>query len=610
MSKDTQHHKPEDAHVEGHHGIEETIIVAPKGGSKVRFLMTFLLVLLLLTTFSVSDEVVACFTRSDSATKGYMSWNDPTDGTKHIRTADFITEKQILAKFWAIMQGRNDRDRNDEDTASFLVLSDLSEEAGVRVTDSDLKARIVKSFGSSDTYKAMLQAHRISPKEFEETLRRVLRVERYLAMLSEGLGTPDPTEVEKVWQGRHQEYAFDYIELPSANLTNDAAGLAPTGDALKAWFDALPDVDREKYKTLPQASAELAGISLEGDVKTDLLFAKYPRPADENAEEAARDFYAGFGYARYRKTNFKPEEIKKIEDLNEPFDSVKDIAARDARIYRSLSTWQADLVARETKGETIDFKAEAEKLGLVYYRGEKLESQADWEKLEGPCSGRYVVEAIFSTPAGKFLPSVQVETKAFVLGRVLAKEEAAYPPFAELEPKVREAWVKKKAAELAVAKLEALRDKFGTRPDPTDASAPSFKPEADAEKFAAAAKEAGYEVKHRDYEEHYAKIVPDKMTPAEAYLRNASQLYVLKVDSVDRAGQSTDGAEAFLVRVAGVRDPDASKMSPAELQSISKQLSDQAMLTFRTSTFKNIEFLKERYGLDMESWRREKKAPN
>lgn len=617
MSKETKHHKPEDHHHEGHHdheghhGIEETIIVAPKGGSKVRFLMTFLLVLLLLTTFSVSDEVVACFSGGrDAATTGYMSWKDPVEGAKSVRTADFIAEKQVLAKFWAIMQGRNDRDRNDEDTAMYLLLGELSQEAGVRVTDSDLKELIKKRFGSSDTYKIMLQQHRISPKEFEQTLRSMLRVERYLALLASGLSTPDPAAVEKMWQGRHQEFAFDYIELSTVSLAGDARGLAPAGDELKAWFDALPEADKEKYKSAAAASAELVALSLDGEVKAELLFAQYPRPADENADDAAKDFYSGFGYARYRKTTFKPEEIKRIEDLNEPFEVVKDIARRDALIYRSLSAWQADLVAREAKGETIDLAAEAAKLGLVYHKDDRLQTQADWDKLEGPSAGRYVMDAVFSAPVGKILPAVTVEKNAFVLGRVIGKQDALYPPFADIEAKVRETWVGKKATELALARLEALRDKFGTRPDASDPSATPFKPEADAEKFAAVAKEAGYEVKHRDYEEHYEKIAPDKMTPAESYLRNASQLYVLREGSVDRPGQSTDGSLAFLVRVAGVRDPNASKMSPAEVQSIGKQLADQAMLTFRTGTFRNVEFLKERYGLDLESWHREKKAAN
>jgi hypothetical protein len=217
---------------------------------------------------------------------------------------------------------------------------------------------------------------------------------------------------------------------------------------------------------------------------------------------------------------------------------------------------------------------------------------------------------VFSGTAGKLLPAITVEKNAFVFGRVLTKEDAAFPPFADIEAKVRTSWVAKKATELAVAKLEALRDKFGTRPDPADKNAAPFRPEVDAEKFAAAAKEAGLEVKHRDFEEHYEKIAPDKMTPAETYLRNASQLYVQKEGTVDRAGSSTDGTQAFLVRVAGVRDPDVSKMSPAEFQSISKQVADQEMVGFRTSTFQNTEYLKDRYGLDLESWHREKKAPN
>ena len=610
MAKDKKHASPEEPPDHKHHAPDdETIVAQPKGtGSKARFLMTFLLVIMLLTTFSVSNEVVACFSRGESATKGYMSWKDPVEGLQSLRASEFIAKKQQLSKFWGILQRNMTREHSDDDTALFLVQSQLAEDAGVRVTDSELSKWIQKNFGTSDTYRLVLQQGRMTAKEFEECLRNVLRVERYQAILCSPLETPDPQEVEKTWKGRHQEYAFEYLELPSTSLNDEAAKDAPTGDALKAWFDALPDAEKNKYKTPPTASAEIVALSLEGDVKPDALFAKYPRPADEDQELAAKDFYGGFGYVRYRRTNFKPEEIKKIEDLNEPFDTVKDIAKRDAQIYRSLTAWQKDLTAREEKGEAVDLAAEAKAIGLLYERDDKPRAREEWDKAEGPTAGRYVVDGVFSNAAGKLFPAIVVETKAFVYGRVLAREESKMPEFATIEPKVREQWVRKKAGELAVAKLEALRDKLGTRPDPNDKNAPPFKPEADAAKFAEVAKEAGLEVKKRDFEEHYEKIAPEKMTPAETYLRNASQLYVLKEGSVEKAGASADGATAYLVRVAGVRDPDVSKMSPNEVQAIGRQLSAEAVKTFEAATFANVESMKERYALDLQSWHREKKT--
>jgi hypothetical protein len=610
MAKETKPHTPEPQHAQTAPQADETILVTPKGASKARFVMTFLLVIMLLTTFSISDEVVACFGGGRGANVAAMSWTDPSTGKKQMRSADFLSQKQQIAKFMAIMMGRNSRDRDDDETAKFLLMSDLSEQAGVRVTDAELKDWIHKRFGTSDNYKQSLQHQRMTAKEFEDIFRRFLRNERYEALLAQGLATPDPAAVEKMWQGRHQEFAFDYIELPAASLAAEAQASAPKGDELKAWFDALPDQDKEKYKSPAIASAELVALSLDGDAKTDKLFAAYPRPADENADDAARDFYSGFGYARYRKTNIKPEEIKKIEDLNEPFEAVKDIAKRDALAYRSLTTWQADLAEREKKGEAIDLAAEAQKLGLAYHRDDKPETQADWAKRDGAWSGQYATDAVFAATAGKLLPAIVVERKAFVFGRVLAKEDAKFPPFAEMESKVRDQWAQKKGGELAVAKLETLRDKFGARPDAADPNAAPFKPEADAEKFAAVAKEAGYEVKHRDFEEHYERIAPDKMIPAETYLRNASQLYVLKEGSIDKAAASTDGSTAYLVRVAGVRDPNPAKMSPAEYQSITKQLGDQAVANFRTSTLSSTDFLKERYGLDLDAWHREKKNAN
>jgi hypothetical protein len=609
MAKDKKHASPDDAHDPTKHVPDDEVIVAPpKGSSKARFLMTFLLVIMLLTTFSVSNEVVACFSRGDSATKGYMSWNDPVEGQKSLRASEFIARKQALAKFRSILQGGMDTEHSDDQTASFILLSQLAQDAGVRVTDNELKKRIQEMFGTSDNYRGRLQQARMSTKDFEECLRNGLLVERYETLLASPLATPDPQEVEKMWKGRHQEYAFEYLELPATNLTDEATAQAPTGDALKTWFDAQSDAEKNKYKTPPMASAELVALSLEGEVKPDALFAKYPRPPDEDLELAAKDFYGGFGYVRYRRTTFKPEEIKKIEDLNEPFDTVKDIAKRDAPIYRSLTAWQQDLSARETKGETIDLAAEAKALGFVYQHDDKLRPREEWDKAEGPTAGRYVVDGVFSNPVGKLLPAIVVESKAFVFGRVLAREDSKMPEFAAIEAKVRDMWIRKKASELAVAKLEALRDKLGTRPDPNDKNALPFKPEADAEKFAAVAKEAGLEIKKRDFEEHFEKIAPEKMTPAETFLRNASQLYVLKEGSVDKAAAAADASTAYLVRVAGVRDPAASKMSPNELQQIGRQLSAESVKNFESASFANIESMKERYALDLESWHREKKS--
>src|SRR5689334_9590859 len=42
-------------------GHEDDVIIAPRGSKRGRFLMTFLLVILVLTTFSVSDQVLNVF---------------------------------------------------------------------------------------------------------------------------------------------------------------------------------------------------------------------------------------------------------------------------------------------------------------------------------------------------------------------------------------------------------------------------------------------------------------------------------------------------------------------------------------------------------------------
>src|SRR5262249_3576452 len=160
------------------------------------------------------------------------------------RAADFLSQKQQIAKFMAIMMGRNSRDHNDEDTAKFLLISDLSEQAAVPVTDAALKDWIHKRFGRIDNYNVSLQNQTLTDREFDSIFRRFLGNERDEALPEQGLPAPDPAAVEKMWQGRHQEFAFDYIELAATSLAAEAQSNAPKGDELKTWFDALPDQDK------------------------------------------------------------------------------------------------------------------------------------------------------------------------------------------------------------------------------------------------------------------------------------------------------------------------------------------------------------------------------
>ncbi len=596
-SHDPKVHRPE---IEGRETHDDDLIVAPKGKNKTRFMLTFLLIIFLLTMFTVSDQFVDMFTGQAGRGSAFLTWTDPTGDRKSLTVPEFTLEKQALAKVFSILTGGQDRERADDDTAFFVVMSDAAEHAGVRVTDGELRKLIESRFPGGVGYSQTLHASRITHPEFEGTLRRLMAVDRYQSLISAPLATAKPSVVESLWKARHQEHAFDYIEPLADVLRTEAEAGLPADAELETWFNALPEHKREPFRRLVAVAAELAVFPLEGEHSADLLFAKYPRPADEDADAAAREYYEGYTFMRFRNRNLPTDRQPTQEDFFRPFDDVKDVAKREAVIYRSLGDWRTSLVTRTDAGETIDLAAEAASIGLVAHSQSNTATAAEWAALDVPWTSRNLSEYITGMPeVGKFYPAVSVDEKALIVGRTLAKEEPRMPPFSELKPKVADEWLRQRMSELAIVKLDDVRKKIGTWPDPSDPAAATFVPEVDEATFASVVGEAGYQVQHRDYQER-AKSLAD--TPAHTYLRGAGQLYSSKVSAVPKPEIARDGKNAYLVRIAGLRDADTATMSPGEFQALGDQAIRESITDFRNRTFVSTEFLKERYGVQLLTW--------
>ncbi len=596
-SNDPKVHRPE---IEGRETHDDDLIVAPKGKNKTRFMLTFLLIIFLLTMFSVSDQFVDMFTGRSGRGSAFLTWTDPTGTRKSLSVPEFTLEKQALAKVYSILTGGQDRERADEDTTFFVVMSDAAHYAGIRVTDGELRKLIEQRFPGGMGYSQTLHASRITHPEFEGTLRRLMAVDRYQSLMSAPLATANPGVVESLWKARHQEFAFDYIELSADVLRTEAEAGLPADAELETWFNALPEHKREPFRRLVSVAAELAVFPLEGEHSTELLFAKYPRPADEDADAAAHEYYDGYTFARFRNRNLPTDRQPTQEDFFRPFDDVKDAAQREAAIYRSLGDWRTSLAARTDAGETVDLAAEAAAIGLMVHSESTPITAAEWAALAVPWTSRNLSEYITGMPeVGKFYPAVSVDEKALVVGRTLAKEEPRMPDFAELKPKVTDEWLRQRMSELAIVKLDDVRKKLGTWPDPSDPAAATFVPDVDQATFASVVTEAGYQVQHRDYLER-AKTPTD--TPAQMYLRGAGQLYTSKVNAVPKPEIARDGKNAYLVRVAGLRDADSATMSPGEFQALGDQAIRESITDFRNRTFVSTEFLKERYGVHLLTW--------
>lgn len=583
-------------------GHDDDVIIAPRGTKRGRFVMTFLLVVLVLTTFTVSDQVLNVF-GVGSGGGSFMSWKSG-DGTSHtLSESEFMMEKRKLGPLMPfIFPGRSDRDVNDEQVAAFIVLDQDAADSGVQATDKDLAKFVQDNFPSKEAYLAFPRRYQMTGKEFEETVRRMIRYRRYVALVATPVTVPDMDAVEKRWKAQHQEYSADYAVLPVANLEAEARTLAPDAAAMRAWYEALPENEKDAYRTKEQAAAELAAFPLEGDFDATALLAKYPRPADQDAEQLAKDFHAGFSYVLYRRE--KPEQGK---DFRKDFEEAKEQALRHAPIYNALLDWHKSLAERAAKGETFDFAAEAAELGLTYRNQTDPLTQEAWAALTVPWIGQYTMQRIFTGDQSTGLfPSVVVDAKGFVMGRVTSRVPPRLPDYDEVADAAIAGWARERAKTLATEKLEKVRDAFGTRPDPNDTTAAPFKPEVDRDAFVKAVTDAGYSAQRRDWAELNAPLPTDGDTTAATFFRQNPALFTNKVGSVPKAELDRAGSNAFLVRVDGVRDADVSKMTPRDISTVGGMIARDEVNAFLQTSLLSRESLTARYGLDMAPWRREK----
>ena len=614
MSKDARGTPSIDPEKQAHEH-DDDVIVVPKGSSRTRFLMTAILALMVLTTFTVSREVVDVLTGSGKAKNAYMKWTRPDGTIETMKQMDFLLVRQNLSRVEQILSGgRNSKEKTDAQVARQIILDALAQDAGIDVPDSELRD-ILKGFGTADVYRQTLSHFRTTTSEFEDALRSMLRVARYEQLLGAAAAIPDPKEVLDRWKTSHKEYQLDAIELSTAGFADEAAAACPKGDELKAWFEALPDPEKATYRQQLEAktAAEFAWFSLDTVSKTERLLQKYPRPSTENADEVAKTWYESNKDLLYRKPEVAAGKAKTPEDY-QPFDTVQDSARTAGIAYQSLLDWVNDMRAREQKGETVEFPTEAMAIGLAYRREEVAHTRAEWKTAAMAWSGQAVLAATFSPTAqvGKVLDAV-VDAKGIFIGRVLEKQDSRMPAFEEFQDKVRDGWIAKKKGELALAKLEALRAKFPAAPEGADATAQQAGPkdpanlpvvEPDAQKFKAAAQELGLDVKTEEWFDAGASFKNGMPTPFILYQRQAAQSLGETIGGIAKPSLAADKSSAWMVRIAASREPDVSKLTPQDYQTAQQITAFQSRSELFEKTFGSDDYLKQRYGLELEAWRR------
>ena len=617
----------------GHH--EQHLVEAPKGTSRMRFFLQFLLVVFLLMIFSITGPVMDALSGGGGGGDDiYMSWTSRSGERHTLTNMEFFQQKRNFAQLEVVYRYMNfgaAETGDDEDTARFLILEQLAAEAGVIAAESEVAETIIALWQSVENYKGYIASRRdLTPVAYEKLLRRALAVRRYLMLYGSGAREVGPERIIERWQLTAKEYSFDYVEAIAADFEEETRAALPADQELQDWFDGLPPFQKSRFNTKESMSADLAWFDPAEERTYEALFERYPRPEDEDAEEMAQNYYNSFSHVRFARPEPEPGEEGSEDpevpehDHSDPdhdheaavqaeaeaaaeaaarekyyaFDEVAERVGVEAPIYYSMVDWLSHMQKRQAEGEAFDMQTEAISLGFQFERVEPR-TREGWTDTEDIWSGRYLGSSMMSAPEGEFAPRVSVGEKVLVASKILERMPPTLPPFAEIRDGVADKWVDEEAPRVAAAKLETVRDAFGDRPETG-----VFATTADRETFTAAVEAAGLSVVTRDYQRQFPRVGPDDPEPTlvDNYLRSTTTLYGMEPDQVAKAEATRDGQAAYLVRFAGKRDGDVATMEPSEAEQALLQLSSGAEQEFFSRTFHSNEWIKQEFNLALKSW--------
>ncbi len=646
-----------------HLGLDEVIDV-PKGTSPLKWVVMVAVVIGLTVIFAIDPSTVQRATQGGSGT--YMSWTSPsTDAKVEMSRGEFLQEMRKLDYYLKMFRRDN---LKEEDVAIFILLGELASDAGIAISDDELRERLTEISASSGT--AALEAHmKRSPGRthgFQETVRALMRGQRYQQLLGTLATNVDPVDVEQTWRDGHQEYAYDYVGLEVAGLIEDALTEVPEDAGLATWLAELSTGEQTQFYEPPRVRAELIGFLIGGDNTAEGLLARFPEEVEEPVLEdsttgtedgeateaefvAAEDddsantaadedgassltklYYDSVRFSRFmRPTPAEGEPALDYANRFFPFDEVEEIAAREAPIYFALNRWLEDVETREATGTPVDLAAEASELGLSYLPAETAYSRSEWAVVEGwgdaPLGGR-----IERMPEGALSTALIVQSGGLFVARQKERIEGYLPELETIRDKVVTAWADQRAGELAIERLEALRDSFALVEEATNdsdaeastdgvedanaddtAAADDTGSDADTAsgvvsvsetEFAVAAAALGLDVGRRPYFEKSVEFSqdPDKSKPGHMFISSRSNLESLEAGELSSPELNPTKTVAYLVRALGKRDPEAWRLSPDEFEQAKLFAEYKASLAFSEANF-STEALFEKYDVVLEN---------
>jgi parvulin-like peptidyl-prolyl isomerase len=597
-------------------------LVVPKGVSRGQFLFLVGLLIFLLVIFMVPDSCTNIAGGRSSLNPVVVRFERPGQGRVEWRYSERVGQERLLADalsvdFFLATRLGVDLRRPGDDLVRILVLDQIARDAGIEVTDADLRKHLdqILDFtgATKEDFKNAVRANGFDQRAIEETIRKLMRVARFQQFLAFSGAVPDPAEIEEQWRKDNVEFAFEYVALAVADMRDAARAELPDDAGLRTWFEALPEEEKAQFRTAEKRTAEWAVFRDQETTPAGELLAAYPAVSPEGAEpvppeELAQTYYDSVYAVRFARPKEEGAGEETVAGFF-PFAEVREACLAEAPVYFAMQRWIEGLSARRAAGEAIDFAAEAQRLGLEHGTTGAARSEEEFVSA-AELGGLDAAGAVFATePDGSFHESPVALATGLAVLRVNARTEPELPPFETIRDAVAEEWLGPRAEELARTRLAQLREASEAfEPVPAEAEEDAPPPPEDgkpryratSEAFRAAAEAAGLVVSTRDYLNKAGPASKDPRWEEEEHrtlftYANSMRLYDLQPDELAEPGTGADRAKFYLVRLAGKREVPLEDMSPAQYARYRERARNRAVADFGAEL--DLDYLRANYGL-------------
>ncbi|MEZ5978134.1 MAG: hypothetical protein R3F34_07955 [Planctomycetota bacterium] len=291
----------------------------PKGRNPLVYAFLVLLLIFLTVIFILPNSAMRGWGAHEDLVA--IEWTDPVEGLQQLSVSDvqsarlhyetvFETRGGLFAVAGLTLTGflEDPTHLSDLDVLRLALLERRSQEAGIHVSDAELAERlrtyVIPQYGGAANYTSRLRtmSHIGGVRGFEESLRRLIRIERYLQLEAVAATVPTLSDVETAWKNAHREYRFQWAKAVVANYADEARAEAPTDEGLEEWVNGLSTLRKSQFLTKQRFAAEVVGVAVGSeDRDVSALTERFPRPDDWDDDAKAREFYQAYYFKRYTR---------------------------------------------------------------------------------------------------------------------------------------------------------------------------------------------------------------------------------------------------------------------------------------------------------------------